>query len=137
MGPLTSMITTGRLMRQKSRVLNNLIPQTRVGKLHTKIVSLNTYTHVDEMKKYRAFVKLFHTDMNKKINPYHPHIYINVSTSYENPTKYHSVTSTIPYNPTYKDTPTRTRTQHPAKFPSLLFLHTSFINTHKHLSLYA
>ena len=61
--------------------------------------------------------------MNKQTNPYQTRLYVNDITSYKNPTSYHSVTSTVPYNPTYKDTPTSTHTQNTTKCPSLQFFY--------------
>ena len=108
-------------MKQKSQVLYNVLHQTRAGKIHTKTISLSTYTHVDSMQKDRAFFKLFHTYMNKQKNTNHPRFYVNDITSYDKPASYYSVTSTVPCNTKYKYTPMRICTQNPANGTSLLF----------------
>ena len=54
------------------------------------------------------------------MNEYHPHLYVNYITSYEKTVTYHLVMYIVPYNPTYKETLSRTRTQNTAKCPSLL-----------------
>ena len=89
MDPLTSMITTAKIMRQNSRELYNVIHQTCVGILRMEIFSLTMFNQLDYMQKDRACVKLFCKSMTKPTNAYHLHIYVNDSTSYENPVTYH------------------------------------------------
>ena len=76
-------------MRQNSRDLYNVLHQTCADKLRTKIVSLTTYTCINEIQKYCAFLKHFLTDTNKKMIAYQTHIYVNDNTHYENPATYH------------------------------------------------
>ena len=95
----------------KSRELYNVIHQTWAGKLRTKIISLTKYNQLGKMKEYRKFVKLFHMAMNEPMNAYRLRLYVNDRTSYENPTTYYWVTSTVSYKPTYKYKSTRTDTK--------------------------
>ena len=50
---------------------------------------------------------------------YHLSLYVNYSTSYENPAINYQVTSIVPYNHTYKDIHAHTCAQNPGKCPSL------------------
>ena len=60
MDPPTSMITTAKTIRVKSRELYNVLHKTRAGKLRTKIFSLTTYTRLYYTQKYHALVNFFY-----------------------------------------------------------------------------
>ena len=95
-------------MRQHLQELYNALHQARSNNLSTKIISLTAYTRVNLIQKDCAFFKHF-ISTNQMI-AHHPRIYVHANTSYENSTAYNPVTSTVPYNYTYKDTLTRTST---------------------------
>ena len=81
MEPITSMTTTGIIMILNLLVFNNILHQTRMGKLYTKIFALTVYTRIDIMKKDRAFSKRFCTNMNKQMVSYQPCLYVKDNTS--------------------------------------------------------
>ena len=68
------------MMRQNSRELYNVLHQTCAGKLRMEIFSLTMFNQLDYMQKDRACAKLFCKSMNKPMNAYHLHIYVNYST---------------------------------------------------------
>ena len=113
------------------------IPPHVTGKLHTEIFTLTTYTQLYYKQKYRMFIKLHCTDVNKPMNAYNPRLYVNDSTSWKNTASCQISMSTFSYKPTYKNNSHAIILKSPPKTPRInLFTNRSpYKNTYNTHSL--